>query len=95
MAGVSLNDKKLAANVRTTALTLIKKYLDDDSEANEKYKKDLLLRMSGSLMPRLNEHSGDEGGPIIVQLSQVIGVKNGITHSSGTDSQGPTQIQSN
>jgi len=89
MAGVTLNDRNLAANVRTTSLNLILKYLDGK---DEKYKKELLLRLAGTVLPRLTEHTGEDGQPIIVQLSQSIAEKNGIAPSTGTNSEGQSQI---
>jgi hypothetical protein len=92
MAGVTLNDRNLAANVRTTSLNLILKYLNGE---DEKYKKDLLLRLAGTVLPRLTEHTGEDGQPIIVQLSQSIAEKNGITPFTGDISERQTPIQSN
>lgn len=68
--GKTLNDRILAANVRTMALDLIKKYLDGD---DEEYRKQLLLRLAGTVLPRINEHSGEGGEPIehrIIYLPQ-------------------------
>jgi hypothetical protein len=56
--GKSLNDRKLAADVRSLALGQIKEVLEgDDAE----YKKALLLKLAPSLLPRLNEHTGGDG----------------------------------
>ena len=56
--GKSLNDRKLAASVRTLALEEIKKILEGDF--NE-YKRQLILKLAPSLLPRLNEHTGNDG----------------------------------
>ena len=63
--GKTLNDRKLAADVRKIALTEIKKILEGE---DEKYKKELLLRLAGSLLPRINEHSGEDGEPIVIKV---------------------------
>lgn len=64
--GKSFQDRELAARVRTRAMEEIELILNEDPKT-EKWsdlKKNLLLKMSSSLLPRLNEHSGPEGSPI-------------------------------
>ena len=68
MAGIIHNDRKLGAEVRRMGLRKLKDILGDDS--HEKYAKDfqqaVILKLSGSILPRINEHSGlsdDEGEP--------------------------------
>lgn len=56
--GVSLNDRKLAANVRRKLLKEAEKILDGKDET---VKRDLLWRMCGTLLPRLQEHTGADG----------------------------------
>mgnify|MGYP001575822396 CR=1 FL=1 len=59
--GKSFNDRELAGEVRTLALKEIKKaLLGKDSE----FKKAVVLRLAGSLLPRLNEHTGADGEPL-------------------------------
>lgn len=59
--GKSFQDRELAARVRTLTLQEIEKHL-------KKGKGDLyeavLIRLAGSVLPRLNEHSGPDGAPI-------------------------------
>lgn len=57
--GKSLNDRKLAASVRSLALTEIKKILED--ERLTEFKKAVILRLAPSILPRLNEHTGKDG----------------------------------
>lgn len=59
--GRSFNDRELAGEVRTLTLTEIRKYLTGN---DEDFKKQLLLRLSGSILPRLNEITGENGGPV-------------------------------
>ena len=67
--GKSFNDRELAAEVRTLALNEIKKALTSSDDAE--FKKAVILRLAGSLLPRLNEHSGPDGTPIpIADVSQ-------------------------
>lgn len=57
--GKSLNDRKLAAEVRSLALGEIKAILE--SEKLTEFKKAVILRLAPSILPRLNEHTGDDG----------------------------------
>lgn len=64
--GKTLNDRKLAASVRTQALNDVLAVLQGKPEVEEwsDYKKQLLAKMSSSLLPRLNEHTGEDGEPL-------------------------------
>lgn len=70
--GKTLNDRKLAAEVRTLTLNKIKALLEmpevkmkaDDYELY----KAVLIKLSGSVLPRLNEHSGEDGQPIFLKF---------------------------
>lgn len=62
--GKSFNDRELAGEVRTLTLTEIRKYL---TGSDEDFKKQLLLRLSGSILPRLNEVTGANGGAIVIE----------------------------
>lgn len=57
--GKSLNDRKLAAEVRSLALTEIKAILEQ--EGLDEMKKQIILKLAPSLLPRLNEHTGEDG----------------------------------
>jgi hypothetical protein len=57
--GKSLNDRKLAAEVRSLALGEIKAILDQDGLTE--MKKAIILKLAPSLLPRLNEHTGNDG----------------------------------
>jgi hypothetical protein len=65
--GKSFQDRELAARVRTLSLTEIEHVLK-----NRKHKLygPVLIKLAGSVLPRLNEHTGEDGGPI-----QITGVK--------------------
>src|SRR5262245_21560656 len=59
--GKSYQDRVLAAEVRRLSLQEIKKVLEGkDTE----YKKQLVLKLASTVLPRLNEHAGPEGEPI-------------------------------
>ena len=66
--GKSLQDRKLAAKVRRLTLKKIEKLLETkeakmDEETRNLYRA-VFIRLAGSILPRLNEHTGDEGEPI-------------------------------
>ena len=63
--GKMFNDRELAAEVRKLALNEIKKAL---TGKDEEFKKAVILRLAGTLLPRLNEHSGEDGAPIPVAI---------------------------
>jgi hypothetical protein len=65
--GKSLQDRKQAAEVRRLALAEIEKVLlGDDCD----YKKQLVLKLAGTVLPRLNEHTGEDGGSIQITVSK-------------------------
>ena len=60
--GKSFNDRELAAEVRTLTLEEIKKSLQGD---DIEFKKAVILRLAGSILPRLV--GGDPDNPFIIQ----------------------------
>ena len=69
--GKSFQDRELAAEVRSLCLNEIRDVLLQSDKAIEeygddlpKYKKEIVLKMSTAILPRLQEHSGPEGSPI-------------------------------
>ncbi len=64
--GKSFQDRELAARVRTRALEQLEMVLDDNPEVQNwsEYKKQILSKMSTTILPRLNEHTGEGGEPI-------------------------------
>jgi hypothetical protein len=72
MAGVTLNDKKLAASVRTLTLGKIKKILETEYDKSTqlddyRFQRDLILKLAPTVLPRITELSGEDGGPIQIQ----------------------------
>lgn len=64
--GKSFQDRELASKVRTQALNDLYLILTNDKKI-EKWsdlKRQVLLKMSTTILPRLNEHSGPDGSPI-------------------------------
>jgi hypothetical protein len=73
--GKSFQDRELAAKVRTLGLLEIKKVLEQ--KETDEFKKAVILRLAGSLLPRLNEHTGEDGGAI-----EIRGVEIAVRHES-------------
>lgn len=61
--GKSYNDRVLAAKVRTKGLEDIYAILSGKAEVKKwsEYKRQMLLKMAPTLLPRLNEHTGRDG----------------------------------
>lgn len=57
--GKSLNDRQLAASVRSLALGEIQTILMQTGLTE--MKKAIILKLAPSLLPRLNEHTGEDG----------------------------------
>lgn len=65
--GKSFQDRELAARVRTLALKEIEKVLI--SKKNTAFKQAVILRLASTVLPRLNEHTGEEGAPIKIDIN--------------------------
>lgn len=65
MAGIIHNDRELGAEVRRMSLKKVRKILSDDYEDKD-YQKAVLLKLVPTLLPRLNEHSGEGGEAISI-----------------------------
>lgn len=65
MAGIIHNDRELGARVRRMSLRKVEKILSDDYEDKD-YQKAVLLKLVPTLLPRLNEHSGEGGEAISI-----------------------------
>lgn len=76
--GKSFADRELAAKVRTLALSEIEKALKN--KKNKRLYEAILVKLAGTVLPRINEHGGIDGDPII---AQIIGMK--IVNESDND----------
>ena len=65
MAGIIHNDRELGARVRRLTLKQIEKILLGD---DEDYKKQIILKLSSSILPRINEISGEGGEPLTIKI---------------------------
>lgn len=66
-SGVTANDRELGAEVRRMSLKKVRKILSDDYEDKD-YQKAVLLKLVPTLLPRLNEHSGEGGEPLTIKI---------------------------
>lgn len=87
MAGIPSNDRELGARVRRLTLKKIEAILLGDDEA---FKKQVILKLSSSILPRINEHSGEGGEAmkVIVEVAGEIAQKNALTRNPETSSEG-------
>lgn len=75
--GRMFNDRELSGEVRMMALTQIRKALTGKSKKKEdvEFRKAILLRLSSSLLPRLNELSGPDGEPLGIHFDSAFNAK--------------------
>lgn len=68
--GKSFQDRELAAKVRNEALNNIYAVLTEDpaAESWSDLKKQLVLKLAGTVLPRLNEVTGEDGAPLQVNI---------------------------
>ncbi len=74
---MQFNDRLLAAEVRSLGLKHLAKILDDKYPDKE-FQKEMLLKISSSLLPRLAEVTGENGKPIVIEVAREIAEQNGI-----------------
>lgn len=68
MAAPKYTDRILAQEVRTLTLKKIKAVLESDED--QEFQKALLLRLAGTVLPRLNEVTGEGGGAVVIQVAK-------------------------
>ena len=86
MAAPKYTDRLLAQEVRTLTLKKIKEVLEHESS---EFQKALLLRLAASVLPRLNEVTGENGDAmkITIEIAGSVAQKNGIAPHPGSDSE--------
>ncbi len=67
--GVSFNDRVLAGEVRKMGLQHLKRILNPKFK-DKKLQNDVILKISSSLLPRLNEHTGADGGALTISFDK-------------------------
>lgn len=86
MAGVPKKERMLANQVRDLSLNLISKYLKDETPENDKFRKDLILKLATNVLPRINQIEGEDGAPIQVAITGF----NYVVPQSGAGGSNPT-----
>ena len=77
--GKTFNDREQSARVRGLVLDAIEKvYKGTDANLSQR-QWELTLRMATTVLPRLNEHTGEDGGPIQVIVPKVVANVYGIS----------------
>lgn len=67
--GKSFQDRETAARLRALTMKECEKHL---KKGKGRLYEQVLLKLAGAVLPRLNEHTGEDGDPII---AQIIGMK--------------------
>ncbi len=80
MAGIIHNDRELGARVRRLTLRKIEEVLKGD---DEEFKKAVILKLSSSILPRLNEVTGEGGEPmkITIEIAGEVASKNKLNET--------------
>ena len=67
--GKSFQDRELAAKVRTQALNDIYAVLIEDTKVKKwsNYKQQIVLKLAGTVLPRLTEVTGEDGAAIKIE----------------------------
>lgn len=86
MAGIPSNDRELGARVRRLTLKKIEAVLNGD---DEEFKKAIILKLSSSILPRINEVTGENGDAmkITIEIAGTVAQKNGIASEPKSDSE--------
>lgn len=77
-----MQDRELAARVRSLALGEIEAVLKD-KETDYEFYKAVLIKLAGSVLPRLNEHTGEGGEPIEQRIIYLPQRNDGMETASG------------
>ena len=87
MAGKTFQDRVLASEVRSLALGKIKIILErpvvEMSSSDKELHDAILIRLSGTILPRLNEHTGEDGEKLFPQ--PLLGGKSNEINSNNND----------
>lgn len=71
-SGVTFEDRELAGKVRRLTLLQIEKIL---KKGKGSLYGAVIVRLAGTILPRLNEITGEDGGPLQVEISEMIAKK--------------------
>lgn len=84
--GKDYESRQLSKKVRDLALEKILLELEGKGSKDKRFQQALLLKLAGCVLPRLNEVTGADGQPLIVQISETIAKKHDIDPSANSNS---------
>jgi hypothetical protein len=66
IGGKSFQDREKSARLRNEVIDSLFLVISDDPRVEQwsDYKKRIVEKLAGTVLPRLNEHSGEDGNPI-------------------------------
>ena len=73
--GKDYESRELSKKVRDLALEKILLTLQGKGSKDKRFQQALLLKLAGTVLPRLNEHTGEGGEPITLKIIQYVGDK--------------------
>ena len=66
--GKDYESRQLSKEVRDFALIEIRDILKGKKKVDKRFRQALILKLAGAVLPRLNEHTGEDGQPVIVKF---------------------------
>lgn len=68
--GKSFQDREMAAKVRRLSLERLKEILEGTGKysKDKNFQKAVILKLAGTVLPRLNEHAGPDNGSIPIGI---------------------------
>lgn len=84
--GVIAPDRKLGAEVRRLTLKKIKAILESNDDPD--FQKAVILKLASTVLPRINEHSGEGGGAITITFDDSFKKKYDSTGKGESESKG-------
>lgn len=73
--GKDYESRQLSKEVRDCALEEIRDILKGKKKVEKRFRQALLLKLAGAVLPRLNEHTGEDGRPVIIKFDNAFNGK--------------------
>ncbi len=71
--GAPLKDNRIKADkLRKTCIRIYQDVVDEKLDYGLEFKKQLLLKLAPTVLPRINEHTGEDGQPIIIKFDDIL-----------------------
>jgi hypothetical protein len=90
MAAPKYTDRLRAQSLRTASLDIMIQAIKGEGEFGEdfEFRKQLLLRLASNVLPRLNEHTGEDGNAILIQIAKEVSDKQELYETDPNTSSG-------